>query len=190
MVQLGMVQISGGRSSFFSTPVSGQFQLNGQAPWLAGPMLGQTAQDYYVRAKAAIAQFDQLLARTARIANQTAREQIVKDFGLNDPANKDLAQYMRNALAGDVADADKYAPVSYEEGFPNHGPSRGRVSKLESFNSDFQSAVKYAEETYGILPEPVVITKTVTVAGQTNWVLPVAVGAGALGIAWLFGAFK
>ena len=144
-------------------------------------------------AQAAIQVFDNLVGRTARIANKTVRDQVVADFGLADPGNKDKAMYMRQALASDVANADKYTPVAYEQGFPAMGPSRGRVTKLQNFNSDFKSAVQDAEVTYGILPEPVVITQYLpgqTTSAPINWTIPVVVGGGALVVAALLGAFS
>lgn len=191
MYNLGMVMIGGSgasiRPSLFSTSVVDNFGL-------AGASLGQNAQAYYVNAKSDIAKFDSLVNRVARIANQTLRDQLVSDYGLNDPSNNNKALYMRNALASDVGNAEKFTPIAYEEGFPVRGPSRGRVSKLESFNNDLESAVKDAEITYGILPEPQIITKIVTVPGAstggTNWTIPIVVAGGGIAVAALLGVFS
>lgn len=193
MIQLGMVAIGGGngsRSSIFSSQLAGQFRVG---PSLGYYAMGATAQESYVGAQAAIQAFDNLVGRTARIANKTVRDQIVQDYGLTDPGNKDKAMYMRQALASDVANADKYTPVAYEQGFPSTGPARGRVTKLMNFNSDYKNAVQDAEVTYGILPEPVVITQYLpgqTTQAPINWTIPVVVGAGALLTAALLGVFK
>lgn len=190
MYNLGMVMIGGSgtgtRPSFFSGSVSDNFGL-------AGPVLGQDAQQFYVNAKNAIAKYDSLVQRVARVANKTVRDQLISDYGLSEPSNKDKSMYMRNALASDVANAEKFSPIAYEEGFPTHGPARGRVTKLNNFDSDLENAVKDAEVTYGILPEPVVIEKVVTVPGAstgTNWTIPLVVAAGGIGVAALLGVFS
>lgn len=193
MYQLGMVAIGGGaRPSMFVAPLQSQFHVGYS---LGGPSLGVTAQEAYVNAKAAIADYDQLVGRAARIANKTSRDEIVKTYGLNEPDNKDKSLYMRNATASCVAQADAFSPVAYEQGFPSHGPCIGRVTKLQNFIDDMKSDVRNAENTYGILPEPVVITQYVNVPGQaapgtTNWTIPIAVGVGGLAIAALLGAFR
>ena len=189
MYNLGMVMIGGSGTSIrpplFSNSVVDNFGL-------AGPVLGQDAQQFYVNGKNAIAKFDSLVQRVARVANKTVRDQLIADYGLSDPSNKNKAMYMRNALASDVANAEKFSPIAYEEGFPTHGPARGRVTKLNNFDSDLESAVKDAEVTYGILPEPVVIEKLVTVPGAsgTNWTIPLVVAAGGIGVAALLGVFS
>jgi hypothetical protein len=195
MYQLGMVLIghgNGGRSSFFSSPQSDAFRVGPALGYQPRYQLGVTAQEAYVNGKAEIAEFDNLVARTARIANKTVRDQIVKDYGLNEPENKEKALYMRNATANCVAEADKYTPVAYEQGFPNHGPCIGRVTKLRNWSSDFRAEIRDAETTYGILPEPVVITQYLpgqAAPSGTNWTLPVVIGGGAIVIAALLGAF-
>lgn len=193
MYDLGMVMIGGSgtsiRPSLFGSSVVDNFGAG-----LAGPVLGQNAQQFYVNAKNAIAKYDQIIERVKRIANKTIRDQIVADYGLTEPANKDKSLYMRNALASDVANAEKFTPIAYEEGFPTHGPARGRVTKLNDFTSDFESAVKDAEVTYGILPEPQIIERLVNVPGAstggTNWTIPLVVAGGGIAVAALLGAFS
>jgi len=187
MYDLGMVMIGGSggmsRPSFFSGGVMDSFGV-------AGYNLGQNdAQQYYVDAKNLISEFDQLAVIVPRISNKVVRDQIATDYGLNDPTNKDKAMYMRNALASDVANAEKYTPIAYEQGFPTHGPARGRVTKLRNFNGDFRGAVKDAEALYELLPTPQVIEKTVTVPGGTNWTIPLVVAGGGIAVAALLGVF-
>ena len=186
--QIRQVAISGSngpRASLFAPATKEIFGLGGvmgRHPALAAYSLGQTAQDYYTNAKQELARFESIAARVARIANQTERNRLIDVFGLTEPTNKDKAQYMHNALASDVANAEKFSPIAYEEGFPTHGPARGRVRKLKNFDDDFNSQVSDAEKTYGILPEPVVIERVVTApgaAGATPSALPyVLVGGG------------
>lgn len=194
MFALGMARISSTRTtraSYFSEAAVDSF-----APGLGAQRvgLGANAEEYYLKAKGAIGQFDSLVERVKRIANKTERDGIAVAYGLTSPENKDKAMYMRNALAYDVSEADKFTPTAYEQGFPALGPSRGRVAKLESFNNSFEAAVRNAENLYGILPMPETITNYVTTTTTTtqplNWILPIlALGAGVLVASWagLFG---
>ncbi len=173
--------------------LGGGYNLRGYAP--APPrrrILAQTtAQDFYNNAIQEIQKFDSIQARAAKIANKAARDQIIDTYGLNDPTNKDKAMYMRGALASDVANAQAYTPIAYEQGFPTHGPARGRVTKLHNFNRDFNADVTAAETQYGILPEPVVIERVVTTPAAAEDILPyVLVGGAALAALFITGVIK
>ncbi len=186
---------NGPRAPLFASAAKEIFGLGGVAlrpPMMSGRRyLGQTAQDFYNNATQEIAKFDQYVARTQKIANKAARDQIIDTYGLNDPTNTDKAQYMRNALATDVGNAQSYTPIAYEQGFPTHGPARGRVTKLHNFNRDFGSDVQAAETTYGILPEPVVIERVVTAAGAAPDITPyVLVGGAAIAALFITGVIK
>jgi hypothetical protein len=189
MYNLRMVAISGpaGRGSFFGGAVSDGFRA-GHA--LSGDYsLGQTPEEWYRRAKSAIADFDGYAARTAKIANKTVRDQIATDYGLNDPANKDKAAYMRAAVAYNVGQAESYTPPNYLI-FGVGQQAKNRVQALENLNSDFRRAVSDAENTYGTLPAPVVIERLVPGASApVNWTLPVVIGGGAVVLAAALGLF-
>lgn len=178
---------SGPRASLFAPAAKEIFGLGGTGfnPGLAGYALGQTAEQYYNDAKKEIARFDSYVERVKRLANQASREEIIDEYGLTEPDNKEKALYMRNALASDVAQADRFrtatGEIPYEQGFPVRGPSRGRVDKLHDWNRYLSRDVKYSETTYGVLPEPVVIERLVQVPGAAPSVLPyVLVGGGVL----------
>jgi hypothetical protein len=131
---------------------------------------------------------------TKRIANKAVRESLAVQYGLTDPGNKDRARYMRDAVALNISQAEASSPINYLV-WEIRGPAAGRVPKLEAFDREFAAAVKQAGDYYGILPEPEVIERIVEVEvpgapGKTNWVLPVVVIGGAIGIAALLGAFK
>lgn len=192
LVPVSLAGSNGPRGSLFSSSVSDTFGFSG-APRSASPSLGQTkGENIYREAKEEVAEFDSLVTRTARIANKTAREELIRDFGLTDPSNKDKAQYMRDATAYNIRQAESYTPVNTYI-FEASGPAKNRPAKLEDYNNDFQEAVKYAEDTYGILPEPVVIERVVTVPGAAEgggWVIPAVVGGGlAIGALALLGVF-
>jgi hypothetical protein len=168
---LNRVAISGSngpRASLFAPAAKEIFGLGAVAAPAPRRYLGQnfatlnTAQDYYAAAQQVIARYDSLVGRVAKLANKADRDRIISDYGLNEPANKDKSGYMRQALASCVAEVQKYSPLAYEQGFPTHGPCRGRVQKLKDFANDLESEVQTSEMTYGILPEPVVIERLVT----------------------------
>src|SRR5262245_60210490 len=117
---------------------------------LGGPSLGQsTGQALFQKAKQQIARFDEIKSRALRIANKTVRDQVSDEFGLNNPGDKDKAQYARDAMAGEVARAEQYNPINYYF-FESPGPQKRRPDTLAAFNDDFESAVRSAEVTYGI----------------------------------------
>jgi hypothetical protein len=194
MHQLGIAAIAGNRTrpSMFTMNAVDTFNPS----MMGGYSMGQTGQQIYARAKAAIATFDALVGRTAKIANKSARQQVIDTYGLSESGNKDKALYMRNAVAGNVGEVESYTPPNYLIYETRKGPDAGRVDKLEAFNRNFASDVKTAEDTYGILPEPVVIEKLVMVAGEPaastmpGWVLPVGVVVVGVGIAAAFGVFS
>lgn len=184
---------AGPKSHLFSSSLS---ESVGFHKTLGGFKMGQTAENFYFRARQALASFDSLVNRLRRVAYKEGRDMAFRDFGLTNPTNKDLGKYMRDAVAYDLSQADSYTPVAYEQGFPSTGPSRRRVGDLEEVNNDLEDVVKEYERVYGVLPEPVVIDREVPGAIQTvsvtpPWVLPAAVAAGGvLVLATLFGAFK
>ena len=170
----GMVSVGGSGPSFTTV----------RRTALGGAGLAQTTgQAVYQQAKTEIARFDSLVQRTMRIANKTVRDQIISDFGLNEPGNKDKAQYVRDAMASEVSRAEQYSPVNYYF-FESPGPQRNRPAKLAAFNTDFESAVKDAEITYGILPEA--ITNTITNTIQSPLTMPILIGAGIVAVALIF----
>lgn len=190
MYQLSMARISAPRTtraSHFSQAAIDSFTPAPGAPAMPSSpaYLGQ-AQGYYDSAKAAIAAFDSLGQRLQKVANATVRNQIADQFGLSNPTDNTKGMYMRNALAYDVSVADQSGA---DAGFPPTGPSRGRVAKLQSFDSDFNAAVQNAENTYGILPAPQVITNYVPVAG-TDYTTVYIAGAAVIGIAVVLAAYS
>lgn len=186
--QIRQAAISGGngpRASLFAPATKEVFGLGssvGFDPVLAAIALGQTtAQDYYAKAKSEITRWDALVGRVAKLANKADRDRIIDYYGLSEPGNKDKDAYTRAAVASDVANAEKYSPVAYEEGFPTHGPSRRRVEDLGDYIKDLDKDVTYSEQTYGSLPAPVVIERVVTGPGAVSASSPwpyVIVGGG------------
>jgi hypothetical protein len=191
MYQMGMVMISGGRSrsSFFSDRMGDVFGSNGGVS-LGSPRLGQTGAGTYAQLKTDIAVWDSLIARLQRINNQTARNQIANQFGVNDPTNKDKGQYMRDRSAYHIAQAEA-APGGTDYSLfdsATAGPAKNDAKDLESFIGDFRTAVANAENQYGFSSTPQVITNYVSTT--PDWVLPVVAGGAALGLLAVLGVFK
>lgn len=184
MLPLQMTPISApmGRPSLFGYSVE---QSRGFHPTLSSSYsLGQTPSEWYRRAKESVAKFDALVNRMNRIANKTERQYIQEWVG--SPSTQDSPAYRRNSVQSDITgDVERYTPPNVDAYQVSRRTSR--IGKLEDVNQDFESSVANAEAVYGILPPDQVITqdRLVTQTETPGWVLPVAVGAGALGIAAL-----
>lgn len=189
MIPLRMASISGftsPRGSLFHGSATNAFGLGASIR----ANMGQTAQDLYNEAKKQQAAFDNYFARTESLANKASRDAIIEEYGLTEPMNKDKALYARNVVAADIARAESYTPPNYDIYYAP-GPTKNRPGRLKDWNSDFRQDVKYSEDTYGVLPEPVVIerTTTETVSQTPAWVTPVVVGALGIGALALLGVF-
>lgn len=192
MIPLRMASIggfNGPRGSLFHGSATDSFRLGSPSNPAQASLGAPTGQSIYEEGKRQIANFDALVERTKRVANKTAREQLIDTYGLSEPDNKDKALYMRNATAYSVSQADSYTPINYMV-FEGPGPAKNRPRKLGEFNTDFAKDVKYAEDTYGSLPEPQVIEKTTTISQVPGWVMPVTIGALAVAGLAAFGVFS
>lgn len=113
--------------------------------------LGASDYEWYQRAKAAIAAYEDLVRRTNEIANQTARNQITSWLG--SPNNPTSPAYRYRSVVSDVqTDVEGFTP-------PNYGAyaverRQNRVEELESINEDFKNKVRAAEREFGQLPPP------------------------------------
>lgn len=131
-----------------------------QEPFLAGPRvhLGQAEQQWFARAKAAVAMYDNLVERIRRIASPPVREDLLSRF-VGNPNNPESAVYRRNSVAFNVSEAESYTPVNYLVYQPDR--VKNRVTKLENWDRELREEVEAAERTYGLLPEPVVVERVV-----------------------------
>jgi hypothetical protein len=184
MRQIQLTPISGnfGRPSLFGYSVE---QSRSFHPTLSGSFrLGQTPTDWYRRAKESLVKFDSLISRMNRIANQTERK-VVQDW-VGSPSTEGTPAYRRRSVESDLTqDVEAYTPPNVNAYQVERRTNR--IAKLEDINADFESRVANAEVVYGILPPDQVITqeRLVTQTQTPGWVLPVAIGAGTLGIAAL-----
>lgn len=194
MIPLRVAAISGfngPRGSLFHESAVDSFRL-GSSSFARGAALGQTGQELYAMAKRELAEFDNYVERTKRLANAASRNAIIEKYGLTEPANKEKALYARNVVAQDIARAESYSPPNYDIYYAP-GPTKNRPGRLEDWNHDFRDDVKYSEATYGSLPEPVVIermqTVTETQTAVPGWVTPVVLGALGIGALAALGVF-
>jgi hypothetical protein len=184
MKQIQLTPISGnfGRPSLFGFSVE---QSRGFHPTLAGSYwMGATPSDWYRRAKESIAKYDTLVGRMNRIANQTERKAVQSWVG--SPASEGSPASSRSAVDSDLKqDVEAYTPPNVSAYTVTRRTDR--IEKLEEVNANFESRVANAEFVYGLLPPSEVSTQDQLVSQtQTpSWVLPAAIGAGALGIAAL-----
>lgn len=149
--------------------------------------LGQVDQQWFTRAKAGVAAYDDLWARTKQIGDNAYREQLAAKYH-TQPEDAAGALYRRNSVAFNVSEAESHTPVGY--GLYAQSDQQDRVTKLEKWVSDFRKDVEYGERTYSILAAPVAIdqTTTLTKTEMPGWVIPAGIGLGVLIIgALLFG---
>lgn len=174
---------TGPRSSMFSGGAGDIFGLG-------SPSLGRSDAEWYSEAKEEVAEFDDLLTRTRKIANKQVREDLAKSY-IGDPGDSDSGIYRRNSVAANVSEAESYTPKVNMLVF---GQSRvqNRVQKLKDINSDFKSAVGASEATWGSLPAPQTIEtiKVVETQATPGWVAPVVIGALAIAGLAALGVFK
>lgn len=184
MIPLRMASISGfngPRGSLFQGSTTDIFGL-GESPYLGQ----RNAQQWYDYAKREVRQYDELIVRARKIANKAARDQIIRTY-YGDPADQSGALYRRNSVAANIANAESYTPINYV--IYQQDQAQNRVEKLNDWNKDLGAAVKYAEDYYGVLPNPQVIETTTTVSETPGWVTPVVIGALGLGALSLLGVF-
>lgn len=188
--QMAPISGNGFRPSLFNASVE---QTRTFHPSLAGgSWLGQSSAEWYARAKASLARFDEILTRTARIANQTERNRILGWVGKASTQDTPAYRYatVKNDLQESVEAHTPPAIDAYKVTRLQH-----RIEKLENYNNEFGTMVSNAENVYGKLAEPVVIEReriVSTTGGETktNWTLPLVIGGGAVAVAILVSALS
>lgn len=142
------------------------------------PTLGQNEQQWFARAKAAVAQYDELWATTQQIAQKAYREQLASKYHTT-PEDRDGALYRRNSVAYNISQAESHSPVRYA--IFGESQQQNRVSKLETWNKDFKKDVDNGVFQYGLLEaaEPIEKVATVSQAETPPWLLPAGLGLGA-----------
>jgi hypothetical protein len=148
-MRLAMIGQGNGRSIFGSSARD----MWGAQPRMGSFSLGQTAQDFYNRAKAAVTGFDQQVQRIALISSSDARASILSNYGISNPVPNQGNEcgYAAAVTRNNIADADQHGA---DVGFPDHGPSRNRVEKLEGCVTSLQNDVDSALRLYGALSTP------------------------------------
>jgi len=148
-------------------------------PAMAGARLGaRTPREWYERAVRKVAEYDGLVARAQRVANESVRRDLLARYHA-DPNDRNGAWYARDAVASNVAEAQVYTPINYL--VFRDSPQQGRVDRLDGFVEDMAGDVADAEAAWGIIPEPTVIRDVI----QSPLTVPILVGAGIVAVALL-----
>lgn len=164
------------RPSFFGSSVQ---HSNGFHIGLGSSDLNVTPSDWYHRAKEALAKYDDLKARTARIADQDERKTIQEWTGSpivdGTPANR--AQAVLTDIREDV---ETFIPANVNA---YQVPSRTKkIEDLESVNRDLEAMIVNAEAVHGMLPGNQGAPKQ-PAPESPGWLVPTLVGVTAVGIA-------
>jgi hypothetical protein len=177
----------GGRGSIFSPASNDLFRR----PAMAGPRLGQSAMEWFNRAKHVTVRYADLMKRVGLIANVSYRNDVI-DAYIGDAANTSSGLYRFNSVKSDLADVEGTTPLS--EGIKQYeNPRRtSRIEQLEAIVHDFNDDVERGEKAYGVIPPGEVITRETIVQVPTvpGWVVPVGLGLAAIAAAALLGLFS
>lgn len=183
-MQLQITPISGsvGRPSLFGFSVE---QSRSFHPTLAGNYwIGQTPTDWYRRAKEALAKYDVLIGKMNVIANEAERKAIQGWVGTGSQEGT-IAFRQKNVVSDLKEQVEAFTPPNVSA--YQVARRTEEIEKLENLLQTFEAKVQNAMVVYGTLPPDKAITQEQLIAqSQTpGWVVPLAIGAGALGIAAL-----
>lgn len=144
---------------------------------LARYTLGQTAAEWYERARAALAEYEFLLDRVDRIDNKTERERILTWIG--DPSVPGTPAYRYRTVKSDsVSDVAREGVGAY-----NVERRQGRIEELEDYNKELESLIETALEVHGVRETEV---RTEVRTELKDLTLPILGGAALVGLAiWL-----
>jgi hypothetical protein len=126
--------------------------------------LGQTEQQIYSRAKAAVAEYDRLVYRAAEEIPEVEGYKVFARRFLGDPSDPESGTWFRNAVEERVRVAESQVPTNYDVFTP--GYVRHRIATLEGFVRDMEATLA-APDTLAV--------------GLPSWVLPAA-GVAAAGL--------
>lgn len=176
-----MVSSPTARPSIFEQ--AGPYAFRGS---LGSATLGQTGSEWFDRAKKAINNWDALKARADRLTNPTERARILQWMG--DPNNSESPAYGYASVRSDFNDAQALVDPGADYADENRRGSarQNRIKRLEDFVRTFSTMVTNAEalEPGGGRAVPTGAVMPVPAAAPTpSWVLPVAIGGGALFVA-------
>lgn len=173
MVPLRMAMVSASHGSR-----AGMFQASPNDVFGA-PKMGQSTDDgqaWYNRGRAIAAEYDTLIVRVRKIANQQAREELLREY-YGNPANYDSPAAMQGRLVTNIKEAESYVPVNTD--VFRRSDVQSRVRKVNDTNADLKEDVEYAELTYGSLPDAQIIEISKLVSQVPTWV-PYALGGAAV----------
>ncbi len=151
-------------------------------------VLGQTAEDWYTRARSAIARFDFLKGQIGSIDNASARAAI--GTWLGDVSIDDSPEYRYNTVVYNYVTTVGEFGITGTYDDPERGASRqNRITKLEDVNEVFNERIATAQAVHGTQPVPGVAPGIKPPAKPTDLTVPILIGAGAIALA-VFAAAK
>lgn len=175
------------RPSMFAAPAAYMFH-----PAMAGSRLGQTGPEWLGRARTAVARWEELGARVEQLTNRAERGRV--ETWIGDPAREDSPAYRYVSVKSDLMDAEsKIDPgADYADANPRGEARQTRIEKLENFVKTLGTLVANAEAIEGRVPvgaplAPGAPPLPPAAEALPGWVLPVAVGGGALLVALTIG---
>ena len=118
----------------------------GPKPALSGRRMGETEQSLYVRSKAAVAKYDDLINRLSQIGDETYRKQVTERVH-GDALDPSSPVHIRNSVYKSVEQAEEATPTDYLV-FSNK-PVQDDVQALEDLDRTFEELVQAGESSYG-----------------------------------------
>jgi len=167
VIELATISGNGLRPSLFGSSVDKTRTFH--------PTLGQpTSSEWYARGQAAVAAFDGLRARVARVADAGERGRILAWIG--DPAQPGTPAFRYLAVGADLAAAQRAGGA---ETYSNPGAVE-RVTALEDSVRQLDSMVTNAETAYGQLTQPVSLEPVAQAPApaRQDWTTPALIGVG------------
>lgn len=176
-IQPVVISGNGSRPSLFGSSIR---QASGFHPTLAGARLGQNPAEWHRRARAAVAKFNELLDRTARIASPQARAAIMAWVGV--ASTEGTPAYRYTSVRSDLDDVQAVSPPRVSDYAVERRTNR--IERLEAFNREFETRVANAETAHGRQSTPAPIDRSAATtpgAAATDWTVPLVVlGAAAV----------
>lgn len=171
-----MISGNTSRPSLFGSSVQ---QSQGFHATMGIAVVATTPSDWYNRAKEALAKYDDLKARTSKIADQDKRKAIQDWAG--SPIAQDTPANRAQAVLTDIReDVEVFIPANVNA---YQVPIRTkRIEDLEAINRDLEAMVVNAEAISGTLPSNQYGTQQ-PAPESPGWLLPIAVAVTAVGIA-------
>jgi hypothetical protein len=109
--------------------------------------MGQASEEWFLRAQAAVSEYEGLFSRAERISDVNARRDIFLWIGREDVPGNPAERY--KVVRMDLAEAEAGILAAVASDIMG-----SRVSQLEAITAELNSKIASAEAAYGTSPEP------------------------------------